>query len=214
MTTLKQVVALTFVLTPTLWAVVPTKTNSNYGIDSVSLGTTSFGAHLGEQTVCSSSPSGLDPCPPPFGTFTGEARYLFIYTSDLTNLDLTLVGSAIVNAGVLACDSTDNNGINEVAPCTDTSAPAFAGDFAFDSGGFPVNFLAGDITPIDANTVRFQIPGSAKGLALFIEEDSTGALPSVPQPTPEPSSLILLASAMLLVAGVGYRRLRTSPAVK
>jgi len=243
------------VLASSMWASkisIPTKKNSDYGVDATidcgdkecadqsSMNLHSFlGGSIEEQTLCSSSlfDSGAG-CVDSAGNRTGEnAAYVFVYQIDQSASNLTLTG-------LTAFDSTKQTGFNSldtgffgamtceedftkpVHPLLCVISGDFPADFSFNPGSGDGKFLssAGDIDP-EPTSISLDFNVNPKGLAFYVEEDSTTGVPSIPLPcldgtcaapvvSPEPGSFALLGSALLAAFWVGRRRFGASSQTK
>jgi len=222
---LRLISLLCFVFACSMWAKVPVKGNSTYGINEQLEGTQPFdGGSINEETFCATTP---DPCP-------NNNMYIFEYeiTKSLTDITLTTTDpvdtSQGVGFGVYQC--TDHDPSHNPPRCTvgfDSDFVTVGTETDFTGGNF---FTGGDLTKAGA-TVTFEFDKDLltsafdkdpdNVLVLFLAEDSSvfpapPSLTPVPcvdcvtvSPVPEPSSVVLLTSASLVAIWLGRQRLRT-----
>jgi hypothetical protein len=244
MTTFKQVVALTFLLASTAFAVLPTKTNSNYGGNPSGLSSfcldqngTVVGGTPSDVGICAGAPIGEQMFP----ATSDDTKTIFDYAvHGLDSYTLTLSNStdlfvyfglfdaqAAINADPNAgtCKGGDDGTHAYTVFCgpdPNTLSPALT-----ISPSNPTYDVSGNKLEPPLSEVSFTAPAGGNGLVFFVIEEngispidgSQSIPPSSPQlkltaPTPEPGSVILLASVLLVLVGLGRRRLRVSPAVK
>jgi len=210
MKTLKLTGLLCFVLASSMWAKVPVRGNSTYGIFETPEGTQPFGSEISEFTFCATTPD-TDPCP------NTNNMYIFEYLINSQIDSLTLTATAPIDSdlnrapgfGIYECEDTSST---PPVPCSD---PSFNSDFQPGLPGSPDEFTAGNVFQQD-KTITFSFaPGfNNVGLVLYVAEDSA-SLPSTPTPcidcavptaTPEPGSFVLLGSGLVAVAWLGRRR--------
>jgi len=239
MKTLKLTGLLCFVLASSMWAKVPVKGNSSYGnaVPTVDSCLDANGNPLGGSPdplgICSGAPVGSQM----FAASSPSSDYMVfdykINGFDSYSLEIENTANPFVDFGFYTIPESD------AADCTGGGTSKITGILVY-CGADPSTFAqVPSIDPTDptrdpvspnflnppVSDVTFTIPAQGDGLVFFVLEDGTFSTDSNGDPVftpastpriklsttvPEPGSLVLLTSVILLLVHLGRRRWRAT----